>query len=138
MHKRVKELPADIFEAIRQRVDQASWKHMNKPVRGKGERDYYQANIDLSGVDLGLGPIWCAWALKTKPGGFVHRHTDKGRKPSFTIPIKTSPNAAVQTDEGLSVLEEGVVYSTRRDVLHWSRNESDQDRIHLIVEIDDA
>lgn len=74
---------------------------------------------------------------KLPPGGKIQPHTDAGWHASYYdkyfIPIKNDKGAKFCFDNGEINPEEGDVWAFRNDVTHWVENNSDSDRVAMIV-----
>jgi quercetin dioxygenase-like cupin family protein len=73
------------------------------------------------------------------PGGKVLRHNDAGRwhaeyyKDKYLIPLKCDDKQAFCFDDERHVTEVGKIYRFNNLVDHWVENNSDQERISLII-----
>jgi len=74
---------------------------------------------------------------KLSAGGKIHPHTDSGWHAEYydkyLIPIKNSYGAIFCFDNGTIKPKEGDVYAFRNDVTHWVDNNSDDDRIAMVI-----
>lgn len=74
---------------------------------------------------------------KLPPGGKIARHIDygwhAGYYDKFYIPIKNADGSVFAFDDGVINPEEGEVYWFDNSVPHWVENNSDEDRISMIV-----
>ena len=74
---------------------------------------------------------------RVRPGGKIERHTDKSWHAEyyskFYIPIQNAPGAEFHFDTGVIKPEEGECYWFDNSCPHWVVNESDKDRIALII-----
>lgn len=74
---------------------------------------------------------------KLPPGGKIHPHVDGGWHAEYYdkyyVPIKNDKGARFCFDDGFIEPEEGQVFAFRNDVTHWVENNSEQDRIAMII-----
>ncbi|MBL4651264.1 MAG: aspartyl/asparaginyl beta-hydroxylase domain-containing protein [Flavobacteriales bacterium] len=74
---------------------------------------------------------------KLPPGGKITPHIDSGWHATFydkyMVPIRNKPGSKFCFEDGYIEPEEGQVFGFRNDVLHWVENDSDEDRIAMIV-----
>jgi quercetin dioxygenase-like cupin family protein len=86
----------------------------------------------LEGQELGGVLI-----TKLPAGEVIYPHTDSGWHASYYdkyfLAIKNDEGAEFCFEEGNIVSKPGEVYAFRNDVLHWVVNNSDKDRIAMIV-----
>ena len=119
------------LDSLRQAAAAANWKVVN----GSG-RDYLTA--ECPGY---LRPtLWDRWHsaffLKIPPGGRVHRHVDVDHPwNTYHVVVQTNPDCLSFTEGAAQHLESGGVYSIDRTIEHWSENNGDTDRIHLLCEV---
>lgn len=74
---------------------------------------------------------------KLPPGGRIEKHVDGGWHAEyydkFYVPIKNAKGSLFCFDDGVIEAEEGEVYQFDNSVPHWVENNSDEDRISMIV-----
>lgn len=74
---------------------------------------------------------------KLPPGGRIHPHVDDGwhaeEYDKYFIPIVNEKGARFHFDNGVIEANAGEIYKFRNDVNHWVENDSEHDRIALIV-----
>ena len=74
---------------------------------------------------------------KLPPCGKIHPHIDSGWHAEYYdkyyVPIKNGKGARFCFDDGFIEPEEGQVFAFRNDVTHWVENNSEQDRIAMII-----
>jgi len=74
---------------------------------------------------------------KLPPGGKIVAHTDSGWHAAyyqkFYVPIKNAPGAIFNFEDGVIEPDEGDVYFFDNSKLHWVENNSEQDRIAMII-----
>lgn len=74
---------------------------------------------------------------KLPPGGEIYPHVDKGWHASYYdkyyVPIKNPKGAKFHFDDGSIDPMEGEVYAFRNDVTHWVTNNTNEDRIAMII-----
>jgi hypothetical protein len=74
---------------------------------------------------------------KVPPGGRIEPHTDHGWHAEYYdkyyIPIQNDEGAIFGFEDGVIAPQLGEVYWFRNDVPHWVENNSNRDRISLIV-----
>lgn len=74
---------------------------------------------------------------KLPPGGEIEAHTDAGWHASYYdkyyVPIQNAKGAKFCFESGEIEPESGECYAFRNDMLHWVVNESDEDRIAMII-----
>jgi hypothetical protein len=89
----------------------------------------------------GLFPLasdhWESFFLMIPPGGHVHRHRDCVKPyQTFHVPVTTNDRCVCWSDDKPYVLEVGKIYHVDRTLMHWSTNEGDTDRVHLLLAVD--
>jgi len=107
---------------------------------------WYPAYLDLPAVRQIIFDIMAAvdgerlggvLITKLPPGGKIAAHTDSGWHAAyyqkFYVPIKNAPGATFNFEDGVIDPTEGDVYFFDNSQLHWVENNSDQDRIAMIV-----
>lgn len=131
------------------------WKNYdpNNPQAFHGEHEsvWYQNKIAVKVAEmvLGLTPNFGQYAngvqlggvliTRIPVGGKVLRHNDAGRwhaeyyKDKYLIPLKCDDKQAFCFDGDRHVTEVGHVYKFNNLVDHWVDNDSDQERISLII-----
>lgn len=86
----------------------------------------------VSGIELGGVLI-----TKIPPGGKIERHTDDGWHAlyydKYYIPVSNKQGAIFGFEDGIIVPEEGDVWWFNNQTPHWVENNSNEDRIALIV-----
>ena len=91
----------------------------------------------VGGVKLGRVML-----VNLSSGGVVIPHIDKGEyfdvHSRFHIPIKTNSkvNFGSSLNENLSHMQEHCLYQLNNTALHYVENLGDEDRIHLIVDVE--
>ena len=74
---------------------------------------------------------------KVPPGGKVDAHIDYGWHAGYYekiyVPVKNAPGAVFGFPDWDIHAKEGCAYWFRNDVMHWVNNDSDQDRIAMVV-----
>lgn len=74
---------------------------------------------------------------KLPPGGRIKRHVDQGWHAAyyskFYVAVKNEPGAEFHWEDRCIDPAPGEVYEFRNDVPHWVENNSDEDRIAMIV-----
>lgn len=74
---------------------------------------------------------------KIPPGGGIDPHVDQGwhaaHYDKYYVPILNKPGATFNFPDGAIAPNDGEVYWFRNDVPHWVINDSDSDRIAMIV-----
>lgn len=74
---------------------------------------------------------------KLPPGGRIEKHVDNGWHAGyydkFYIPIQNADGAVFAFDDGVIAPKEGDVYWFDNSVPHWVENNSEEDRISMIV-----
>lgn len=74
---------------------------------------------------------------KIPPGGGIDPHVDHGwhaaHYDKYYVPVLNRPGATFNFPDGVIAPNEGEVYWFRNDVPHWVINDSDTDRIAMIV-----
>lgn len=71
------------------------------------------------------------------PGGHVHRHRDSVKPyQTYHVPVLTNERSICWSDDKPYVLEVGKIYHVDRTLLHWSTNDGETDRVHLLLAID--
>jgi len=74
---------------------------------------------------------------KLPPGGKIHPHTDAGWHAEyydkFYIPVENYPGATFEFETGVIDPELGEVYQFDNSQLHWVNNETNHDRIAMVV-----
>lgn len=110
----------------------ARWRERQQP-----DRLYYTAEVPRA-------EFWekCdrAFFLLLPGGGVIHRHTDvaiKGITHHFVLATNDGCVNYWLDDQGRERqvhMEAGHRYDVLRAPVHWSRNDGDTDRIHLLVE----
>lgn len=74
---------------------------------------------------------------KLPPGGRIEKHVDSGWHAEyydkFYVPIKNAKGSIFCFEDGVIEAEEGEVYAFDNSVPHWVENNSDEDRISMIV-----
>ncbi len=81
-----------------------------------------------------LGGVLLTW---TPPGKCIRPHIDVGwhaeahRK--YYVALQVRPGAEFCWEDGTIRAEDGEVYWFRNDVLHWVNNDSDEDRLTMVV-----
>lgn len=133
MYERVGEVDDAVLSFLKGRAMRADW----KVVKGSG-RDYLTSfcGDDVKGVFS-----WQHWQsaffLKLPPGGKVHRHVDVLHPwKTYHVVVETNEGCVSYTDVPQH-LEAGGIYSIDRTVEHWSENNGQSDRIHLLAEVYD-
>jgi len=123
-----------LIASLLENVQHATWTHYND-----GDKDYWTSFPKKTCPELPFTEYRDMFYLKLKPGGKVHRHTDqlKGYV-TYHIPIQTNPDAVCFSFEDEVVakhLEVGKQYIAHRQHPHWSTNDGNTDRIHLLVPV---
>jgi hypothetical protein len=89
--------------------------------------------------------MWSVWGTrlggvlitKLPPGGKIHSHVDggwhAGYYKKFYVPIVNDEGAVFGFPEGEIHAKPGEVWAFRNDVPHWVNNDSQRDRIAMIV-----
>lgn len=79
-----------------------------------------------------------AFFLKLPPGAALHPHVDAGDCATDHIVISTNPACLNwwrdESGDHAMHMEQGQRYTVNRTVLHWSTNDGETDRIHLLLE----
>ena len=130
MYERVGEIDADTLIALQALADTVEW----KLVLGSG-RDYATAYVQVAQYF-----DWTDWHsaffLKIPPGGKVHKHIDVEHPwNTYHVVIQTNPESVSYMAGQPYRLETGQIYLVDRQVEHWSENNGDTDRIHLLAEV---
>lgn len=77
--------------------------------------------------------------IKLKDHGIIRRHTDSHKilieSHRCHIPIITNDNVIFGIGENEYNLKEGIIYEVNNGIQHYVLNNSDQDRIHLLIDI---
>ena len=111
------------------------WTHYND-----GEKDYWTWFPKKHCPELPFEDWRDPFFLKLKPGGKVHRHRDN-EKPYVTyhIPVMSNDKCICYSEEDNQTLAKhldvGTLYTAIRTHPHWSSNEGETDRIHLLVPV---
>lgn len=77
--------------------------------------------------------------MKLAPGGHIRRHTDSflsGNTVRVHIPIRTNPDARLHIDGERCDWEQGELWFGDFSKPHWGSNESQLDRIHLVMDVE--
>ena len=112
------------FAELREWLKAAEWRHKKGPLT-----DYWV--WDVSERFPGKAR---AFFLKLAPGGHVHPHVDTCRTVTMHYCVETNERA-VMVFGGLEIrLKAGEGCAVDRQVEHYSRNDGDTDRVHLLVE----
>lgn len=103
-------------------------------------RDYFIAHPKDACPELPFKKVECPFFLKIKPGGKVHRHKDNKKDyVTYHIPIMSNTECwCFSTENNKTVtkhLKVGKMYIAERTLEHWSCNDGDTDRIHLLVPV---
>lgn len=95
-----------------------------------------RASLDLMALVRGeiLGGVLIT---KLPPGGRLYRHVDRGWHAGFYekfyVAIQNRHGSRFCWDSGTINAQEGDIWWFRNDVAHWVENDSDCDRISMIV-----
>jgi aspartyl/asparaginyl beta-hydroxylase (cupin superfamily) len=112
------------FDALRELLKSAEWRHK----KGVGT-DYYVWDV----TERFPGKAR-AFFLRIAPGGMVHPHVDTCRTTTTHHCVETN-DRCVMVFGGVEIrMQPGESRIVDRTVQHWSRNDGDTDRIHLLVE----
>ena len=131
MYSLVGNVSTDDLSVLNEMANDAKWKIVKSD-----ERDYETAYVDAQN----LFPQWDNWHstffLKIPPGGKVHRHIDAEHTwETYHVVVKTNDRCLSYMDDGAYKLEIGNIYWVDRSVLHWSVNDGETDRLHLLCEV---
>lgn len=131
MYERIGSVDHTTIEGLRALAETATW----KLVLGSG-RDYQTAYVETD--QLPWDDVHATFFLKIPPGGKVHKHIDVDHPwKTYHIVVETNDKAINYMAGTPYKLEVGGIYSVDRQVEHWSTNEGDTDRIHLLAEVYD-
>ena len=107
-----------------------------KPTETLSKCKYFKKLFDNLNTDIYLVRL-----MKLEAGGYIAPHADtphfKYRRKMIRthIPIITNNKIDFYIDDNKYNLESCKWYYTRLEKVHWVKNNSDQDRIHLVVDI---
>lgn len=131
MYKHVGSIDDETLSKLKELADKAVWK-----VVKDDERDYQTSHVDVQNLLPRWSSFHAAFFLRLKPHGKVHRHVDRGNEWStYHVVVQTNDDAVSFMSDVPYNLREGEVYWADRKVPHWSVNEGDTDRIHLLCEV---
>jgi oxalate decarboxylase/phosphoglucose isomerase-like protein (cupin superfamily) len=112
------------FGVLREWLQDAKWKHKHGP-----GTDYYVWDVS----DRFPGKAR-AFFLRIAPGGMVHPHVDTCRTVTTHYCVETNDRAVMVFGGEEIRLKPGESRVVDRTVEHYSRNDGETDRIHLLVE----
>jgi hypothetical protein len=127
----------DISErgVILQRIDNKTFK--NTPIL---EKCPYITQILNELTPNGIEDVYLVRLMKLDHGGFITAHNDGPVFRNITqmirthLPIVTHPEVKMKIEENEYFLEAGKLWLTRVDKMHSVKNNSDIDRIHLVID----
>lgn len=115
-------------------------KHLNnnifKPTRILQKCEYFKKILDDLGTD-----VYLVRMMKLDARGYIAPHNDgaqfKNRLKMIRchIPIITNEGVKFGIDNNEYYMEAGKLWYSRVDKSHWVKNDSDIDRIHLVIDI---
>lgn len=76
--------------------------------------------------------------MNLAPGGVIRKHTDsflQGGTVRIHVPVRTHPNARLHIDGEICDWEEGQLWFGDFSKTHWGANNSNVDRIHLVMDV---
>jgi oxalate decarboxylase/phosphoglucose isomerase-like protein (cupin superfamily) len=109
---------------LRELLKRAEWRHKFGP-----GTDYYVWDVSDRFPNKAR-----AFFLRLAPGGKVHPHVDTCRARTTHFCVESNARC-VMVFGGVEIrLQPGESCNVDRSVEHWSRNDGDTDRVHLLVE----
>lgn len=112
------------FELLREWLGDARWRHKLGP-----ETDYYVWDVSDRFPSKAR-----AFFLRIAPGGKVHRHVDTCRTTTTHYCVESNEHAVMVFGDEEIRLKPGESRVVDRTVEHYSYNDGETDRIHLLVE----
>ena len=110
--------------------------HLFKPTRILEKCEYFKKILD----DLGTN-IYLVRMMKLDAGGYIAPHNDGAQFRNRVkmirchIPIITNELVKFGIDNNEYYMEAGKLWYSRVDKNHWVKNDSDIDRIHLVIDL---
>lgn len=107
-----------------------------KPTSILKKCEYFQKILNDLNTDIYLVRL-----MKLDAGGYIAPHNDgyqfhdRSKMIRCHIPIITNELVFFGINDKKYNLKKGYLYYTRVDKKHWVKNNSDQDRIHLVIDI---
>lgn len=112
------------FDELREWLKEAQWRHKFGP-----GTDYYVWDVSERFPDKAR-----AFFLRIAPGGKVHPHVDTCRTTTTHYCVESNDRCVMVFGGEEIRLKPGESRVVDRTVEHWSRNDGDTDRVHLLVE----
>jgi len=88
---------------------------------------------------VGCSRLGRVMIVNLKPGGVITSHIDEGLYAAsyrrFHLPLVTNPNVRFTVGNVTRHLKEGLLYEILNKQLHSVINDSDEDRLHLIMDM---
>jgi aspartyl/asparaginyl beta-hydroxylase (cupin superfamily) len=112
------------FETLREWLKEATWKHKLGP-----NTDYWVWDVSERFPNKSR-----AFFLRLAPGGRVHPHTDTCQTVTTHYCVESNDRSVMVFDGEEIRLKPGEWRAVDRSVEHYSRNDGDTDRIHLLIE----
>lgn len=131
MYTRIGPVSETVISSLRVLLAEAEWDRARE-----GEYDIWHPDQTQLGNALGkdLDPRYSSFFLRIPAGGRVHRHVDAEKDYiTYHIPVYTNPDCTCFVEDVPHHLTVGSVYEVDRTRLHWSQNQGDTDRVHLLL-----
>ena len=133
MYEKVGVVSIETIERLQEISQQAVWKTVRD-----NEKDFRTCYIepDISELLERWPSRHSAFFLRIPPGGMVHKHIDVDHIwNTYHIPVQTNDECVSFMEGRPFHLQVGNIYSVNRQVEHWSVNDGDTDRVHLLMEV---